>query len=89
MSNDNVTPMIRSTDYTTPIARTGEQQFAVILRNRSGISAGEIDFGARSINELPVPDQQMAIDCLLCVYHNWTEETGLKGAPHLLERLKA
>lgn len=84
MSHDNATPMPVRTDYTTPIARTGEQQFACILRNRSGISSGEIDFGARSINELSEGDQQDAIDSLLCVYRKWCNETSKKGSPHLL-----
>lgn len=34
-------------DLTLPIARSGEQQFACIMRNRSGMDAGEIDMGVR------------------------------------------
>jgi hypothetical protein len=32
---------------TKPIAREGEQQYAVILRNRSGQDSGEIDYSVR------------------------------------------
>lgn len=35
-------------DYTLPIARSGEQQFACVLRNRSGQDSGEIDNGQGS-----------------------------------------
>lgn len=65
--------------YTSPIARTGEQQFACILRNRSGESAGEIDFGARFINELSDREQQAAIESAYSVYLKWCSETGKKS----------
>lgn len=67
------------TDYTSPIARTGEQQFACILRNRSGISSGEIDFGARFIYDLCDADQQSAVDSAFAVYEKWCRETGKKA----------
>lgn len=66
-------------DYTNPIARTGEQQFACILRNRSGISSGEIDFGARFIDHLCSGDQQDAVDAVFAVYEKWCRETGKRA----------
>ena len=65
--------------YTKPIARTGEQQFACILRNRSGVSSGEIDFGARFIDHLSDSEQQTAIDCVYAVYEKWCSETGKRS----------
>lgn len=65
--------------YTSPIARTGEQQFACILRNRSGVDAGEIDFGARFINDLSDREQQAAIESVYSVYLKWCRETGKKS----------
>ena len=67
-------------DYTTPIARTGEQQFACIMRNRSGVSSGEIDFGARFIDRLCDGDQQSAVNSAFAIYEKWCRETG-KRAP--------
>lgn len=66
--------------YTAPIARKGEQQFACIMRNRSGISSGDIDFGARFIDHLSDADQQSAVNMAYCVYEKWCRETG-KRAP--------
>lgn len=86
MSNDAVTAFKASPDYTAPIARAGEQQFAAIVRNRSGIGAGEIDFGARSINDLCDGDQQDAVDAVFMVYLKWCEETGKRAAQHLRDR---
>ena len=65
--------------YLSPIAKAGEQQFACILRNRSGISSGEIDFGARFINVLSDGDQQDAIESVYSVYLKWCDETGKKS----------
>jgi len=65
--------------YIHPIARTREQQFACILRNRSGVSAGEIDFGARFITPLSDGDQQAAIEAVYSVYLKWCSETGKKS----------
>ena len=67
-------------DYTRPIARTGEQQFACILRNRSGMDSGSIDFGARFIDELCPADQQDAVNAAYAVYEKWCRETGKKAA---------
>lgn len=65
--------------YLDPIARSGEQQFACILRNRSGESAGEIDFGARFIDLLSEREQQAAIESAYSVYLKWCTETGKKS----------
>ena len=67
------------TDYTTPIARAGEQQFACILRNRSGIDSGRIDFGARFIDELCETDQRDAVNMAYAVYAKWRDETGFRA----------
>lgn len=64
-------------DYKQPIARTGEDQFACIVRNRSGIDAGRIDMGARSIEHLSAYDQQDAVNSAYSVYEKWRDETGL------------
>ena len=69
-----------SDPYRRPIARSGEQQFACILRNRSGVSSGEIDFGARFIDELSDGDQQDAVNAAYSVYEKWCRETGKKAA---------
>ena len=66
-------------DYTLPIARKGEQQFACILRNRSGTSSGEIDFGMRFIDHLCKGEQQDAIESAYSVYLNWCYRTGLRS----------
>lgn len=65
--------------YTHPIAREGEQQFACILRNRSGIDSGEIDFGARFIDVLSEGEQQDAIEAVYSVYLKWCSECGKKS----------
>lgn len=66
-------------DYTSPIARTGEQQFACVLRNRSGVSSGDIDFGARFIDSLCPGDQQDAIEAAYSIYQKWCAETGRRS----------
>jgi len=66
-------------DYSLPIARTGEAQFACIVRNRSGIDAGLIDFGMRSIDHLCDADQQAAINSVFAVYEEWCRNTGKKA----------
>lgn len=55
-------------DYREPIARKGEQQFACILRNRSGFSAGEIDFGLRDLRHLSECEQQDVCDIAYALY---------------------
>lgn len=78
-SNSGVTKE-NAPDYTHPIARSGEQQFACILRNRSGSSSGDIDYGARFIDDLSDGDQQDAVNAVYSVYEKWCRETGKKAA---------
>ena len=63
-------------DYTTPIARKGEQQFACILRQRSGVSAGEIDFGLRDCTILGEAEQQDVCDVAFALYQSICRQTG-------------
>jgi len=65
-------------DYTFPMARSGEEQFGIIKRQRSGISSGEIDFGARDITHLSKGEQQEAINMAYCLYLSLSGQTGLK-----------
>jgi hypothetical protein len=62
-------------DYTIPIARTGEQQFACIMRNRSGESAGCIDFGVRDVTILCDAEQQDVVDTAFAVYEVVCDQT--------------
>jgi hypothetical protein len=43
----SIQPIQKKDSLTDPIARSGEQIYATILRNRSGQDAGRIDYGAR------------------------------------------
>jgi len=65
-------------DLTLPIARSGEQQFACIMRNRSGIDAGEIDMGVRvfSIQNLSDYDKQSICDTAYAMYKTICDYTG-------------
>jgi hypothetical protein len=67
-------------DYTLPIARTGEQQFGCILRQRSGVSAGEIDFALRDCTVLSDADQQDACDCAYMMYESICRQTGKQSS---------
>jgi hypothetical protein len=67
-------------DYSLPIARDGEQQFACILRNRSGMDSGNIDMAARFLTGLSDGDQQAAVNSAYAIYEKWCHETG-KRAP--------
>ena len=77
--NSSTSTLEELTGYDLPIARPGEQQFACILRNRSGFSAGEIDFGARFINKLSDSEQQDAIESAYSVYLKWCDECGKRS----------
>lgn len=63
-------------DYTLPIARNGEQQFAAIVRNRSGIDAGEIDMGVRDVTHLCDAEQQEIVNTAYVIYETLCEQTG-------------
>lgn len=64
-------------DYTLPIARTGEAQYACIVRNRSGESAGEIDFGLRDLTHLG-DGGQSAVNTIYALYQAACRQTGLR-----------
>lgn len=66
-------------DYTHPIARTGEQQFAVIVRNRSGESAGDIDCAIRDIKHLSKVDQLDAVEAAYAIYETFCSQTGFRA----------
>jgi len=66
-------------DYTAPIARTGEQQFAAIIRNRSGIDAGTIDSATRDISHLSDVDKQDAVDAAFIIYETFCIQTGKRS----------
>ena len=69
----------RKPDYTLPIAREGEQQFAVILRNRSGESAGRIDMGVRDVTMLSDAEQQDVVDSAFAIYEGVCDQTKKKA----------
>jgi hypothetical protein len=76
MSSDmKATPEPVRIDYMTPIARSGEQQFACILRNRSGFDAGNIDFGLRHLGDLPASEQQDVCDIAYALYRAVCDQT--------------
>lgn len=66
-------------DYTHPIARTGEQQFAAVVRQRSGMDAGCIDSGTRDITHLSDADQQDAVNSAYAIYETWVRQTGKRA----------
>jgi hypothetical protein len=72
--NDTQEPV--KPDFTMPIARPGEQQFGCILRNRSGIDAGNIDYGARMIDTLSNAEQQDVCDMAYALYQSFCRQTG-------------
>jgi len=63
-------------NYLRPIAREGEQQFACILRNRSGMDAGCIDYGLRNVSHLCEGDKQDIVDTAYVLYQSICEQTG-------------
>lgn len=66
-------------DYTIPIARVGEEQFAAIKRNRSGFDAGEIDFALRSLDDLGEYDKQQITDTAFGLYQAICRQTNRKA----------
>jgi len=84
--------MADMTDLTKPIARAGEQQFAVICRQRSGVDSGTICPSARvfEIEELCDPDQKDIVSAVLiladmCISRCKSENR--KHVGHLFERV--
>ena len=79
MGTKNITEAhVESTlpDYTRPIARDGEHQFACILRNRSGQDAGAIDMAVRDVTHLLDSEQQDVVDVAYAVYESLCDQTG-------------
>jgi hypothetical protein len=72
-------PLPVRSDFTQPIARSGEQQFGAIVRNRSGIDAGSVDFSARMIGELCEGDQQDCVEMAYCLYESFCNQTGKRS----------
>lgn len=76
-----------------PIARKGEQQFAVICRQRSGQDAGVISPVARvfEIEKLRDGDQQDCVSAVLILADmviTKCKPSNRIGCDHLLERIK-
>ena len=61
-----------------PIARSGEPTYASIVRNRSGIDSGEIDFGLRTsaVKELSDGDKQEIANTAFALYESIKTATG-------------
>jgi len=62
--------------YCTSIGRTGEAIFASIVRQRSGMSAGEIEGITRSIEHLSKAAQQEAVDAAYVIYLTYVDQSG-------------
>jgi hypothetical protein len=75
-SNPIVPPPTKKPDYTLPIARTGEQQFAAIVRQRSGFDAGNIDMAVRDVSHMSDADQQEVVDSAYAIYETVRGQTG-------------
>lgn len=60
--------MAASDNYTQPLARTGESQYACILRSRSGMNAGCIDMSVRDCTHLSGVEQQDIVDTAYMIY---------------------
>ena len=70
-------------DYFCPIAREGEQQFAAILRNRSGVLAGQIDMSVRDVTPLSDLDQQDVVNTAYAIYKTLCKQTGKRATTDL------
>ena len=64
-----------------PIARTGEQIFASIIRNRSGMDSGCIDYACRTIaiEELYEGEKQDIADTAFALYQSVCRASGKKA----------
>lgn len=78
MADDTKNTTIAYHDYTKPIARTGEQQYACIMRERSGIDAGNIDYGLRDITHMG-DGGQTAVNVIFSLYEAACDQTGLRA----------
>ena len=76
-------------DYTAPIARAGEPQFGALLINRSGVGAGEVDFGYRSPPDNWTPEEKGDLaTAALMLYEAIVRDTGQRGSESVIERIK-
>jgi hypothetical protein len=68
-------------NLTLPIARSGEPIYASIIRNRSGVDSGDIDYGARvfEIEKLSEGDKQDICDTAYALYKTICQYTGKKA----------
>lgn len=68
-------------DLAQPIARRGESQYVCILRNRSGINAGNIGFAIRTcaIEELADGEKQDIVNAAFAVYESICDTTCKKS----------
>jgi hypothetical protein len=67
-------------ERTSRIARSGETEFAAIVRNRSGQDAGEIDYGLKHgavLDELSDADKQALVDTAYALYRACENATGM------------
>ena len=63
-------------DYTAPIHHPNEQAFAAVIRNRSGVDAGEIDLVLRDLSGLTDLDQIDVVSLLWTLYRAACRQTG-------------
>lgn len=59
------------------LAREGDHVFAVIVRNRSGQFAGEIDYRLSDLRDLPESEKQKVVDNIYALYEAACKATGL------------
>lgn len=78
MTDNTRTTIADPGDYTQPIARSGEAQYACVMRERSGISAGEIDFGLRDLTHMGDGGQD-AVNTIYALYQAACRQTGLRA----------
>jgi len=71
-----------------PIARKGEPIYASIVRNRSGIDSGCIDYGCRvfEIEKMCDGDKQDIADTAFALYESVCRYSGKKARRHLNEQ---
>lgn len=59
------------------LAREGDHVFAVIVRNRSGQFAGEIDYRLSDLRDLPESEKQKVVDNIYALYEAACKATKL------------
>lgn len=77
----------RHDQRTSRCARTGETEFAAIVRNRSGQDAGEIDFDLKHglvIDELSDTDKQSLVDTAFALAMACETATGKKRSDNTI-----